>query len=81
MFRMPRTKWTMCRAILLIAGVFVTTGMGLGFLVHPYFFALSGMTGVMLIIFATTGYCPMAIALHQIGFSCEMQGDGKPKPF
>jgi hypothetical protein len=81
MFLLPRYRWTICRAILLIAGIFVTTGTVLGFLVHPYFFAMSGMTGLMLIAFATTGFCPMAVALHRMGLVCEMQSDGKPKPF
>ena len=78
---MPRHKWTVCRAVLLMAGTFVSAGTLLGVVVHPYFFALSGMTGFMLIVFATTGYCPMAMALHKMGFVCEMQQDGKPKPF
>ena len=59
--------WYLERFIRLFAGIFVVGSVVLGFLVHPGFFYFTGFVGVMLTIFALTGFCPMSIILHALG--------------
>jgi hypothetical protein len=59
--------WYLERFIRLLAGIFVAGSVLLGFLVHPAFFYFTGFVGVMLTIFALTGFCPMSIILHALG--------------
>ncbi len=59
--------WYLERLIRLVAGIFVAVSVLLGFLVHPGFFCFTGLVGVMLTIFALTGFCPMSIILHALG--------------
>jgi len=60
-------SWYLERVIWLIAGIVVLTGTVLGFFVHKYWLALPCLVGINLLIFAITGFCPMAIFLHKIG--------------
>lgn len=60
-------SWYLERFIRLFAGIFVAGGVVLGFTVSPAWFAFSGLVGVMLTIFALTGFCPMSIILHALG--------------
>ncbi len=55
-----------------MAGLFISLGVALGYLVHPYFFALPGMIGIMLVVLAATGFCPMVMFLHKLGLPCDM---------
>ena len=64
MYRLPTSKWFLERTIYLVAGVFVLGSVVLGYYVSPYFFLFTGFVGLMLINFALTGYCPMAIFLY-----------------
>ena len=59
--------WYLERLIRLVAGIFVAGSVLLGILVHPGFFYVTGLVGVMLTIFALTGFCPMSIILHAFG--------------
>jgi hypothetical protein len=59
--------WYLERLIRLIAGIFVGGSVLLGFLIHPGYFYFTGIVGVMLMIFALTGFCPMSIILHALG--------------
>jgi hypothetical protein len=59
--------WYLERIIRLIAGIFVAGSVALGFLVSPKWFYFSGFVGVMLVIFALTGFCPMSIIFHAFG--------------
>jgi len=61
--------WYLERLIRLFAGIFVLGGTLLGFFVHPYWFLFTGFVGVMLTIFALTGFCPMSIMLYAFGAS------------
>ena len=63
-YKMPTNKWFLERMIYLMAGIFVTASVILGFWLSVYFFLFTGFVGVMLINFALTGYCPMAILLY-----------------
>lgn len=63
-YKMPTHKWFLERVIYLVAGIFVTASVILGVYVSVYFLLFTGFVGLMLINFAVTGYCPMAIFLH-----------------
>ena len=59
--------WYLERFIRLFAGIFVLGSTFLGFFVHPDWFIFTGFVGLMLTIFALTGFCPMSIILHAFG--------------
>lgn len=59
--------WYLERLIRLIGGVFVLGSVLLGHFVHPGWYYIAGLVGVMLMIFALTGFCPMSIILHKAG--------------
>ncbi len=59
--------WYLERLIRLIAGVFVLGSVVLGFTVSATWFYFSGFVGLMLTIFALTGFCPMSIILYLFG--------------
>ncbi len=59
--------WYLERWIRLIAGLFVLGGTLLGFFVHPDWFLFAGFVGMMLAIFALTGFCPLSIILYAFG--------------
>ncbi len=59
--------WYLERLIRLIAGIFVFGSVVLGFAVTPKWFYFSGFVGLMLTIFALTGFCPMSIILYLLG--------------
>lgn len=63
-YKMPTHKWFLERMIYLVAGIFVTVSVLLGVYISDYFFLFTGFVGLMLINFAITGYCPMAIFLY-----------------
>jgi uncharacterized membrane-anchored protein YitT (DUF2179 family) len=60
--------WYLERLIRLLGGVFVLASVLLGLFVHPGFLYFTGFVGLMLVIFALTGFCPMSIILHALGF-------------
>jgi hypothetical protein len=51
----------------LIAGVFVTASVALGFWVHPAFFLFTAFVGLNLAQSALTGWCPMMGLLRRLG--------------
>ena len=59
--------WYLERLIRLMAGVFVLGSVLLGLFVHPGFFYFTGFVGLMLTIFALTGFCPVSIILYAVG--------------
>lgn len=59
--------WYLERIVRLIAGIFVLGSVALGFMAHPGFFYFTGFVGLMLSIFALTGFCPMSIILYVLG--------------
>jgi rhodanese-related sulfurtransferase len=54
------------RQVLIGAGSVVLTGVALGTLVHPGFYALSAFAGAGLIVAGTTGFCGMALILARM---------------
>lgn len=59
--------WYLERLIRLIAGALVLGSVLLGHFVNSSWFYLTGFVGLMLMIFALTGFCPMSIILHSMG--------------
>ena len=59
--------WYLERLIRLFAGLFVLGSVLLGLFVHQGFFYFTGFVGLMLTIFALTGFCPMSIILYAFG--------------
>ncbi len=56
----PRRPIEMMRQVQIAAGSLVVLGVGLGALLHPGFYALSGFVGAGLVFAGTTGTCGMA---------------------
>jgi hypothetical protein len=67
MFIADTKTWYLERFIRLLAGIFVLGSVLLGFFVNPGWFLFTGLVGVMLMIFALTGFCPMSIILYAFG--------------
>jgi hypothetical protein len=59
--------WHLERLIRLVAGIFVLGSVLLGLFVHQGFIYFTGFVGLMLTIFALTGFCPMSIILYAFG--------------
>ncbi len=66
MYRAPTHRWYLERIIWLIAGIVVLGGIILGLLVSKYWFILPILAGLNMIVFALTGFCPMAVILNSI---------------
>ncbi len=67
MYLADTRSWYLERLIRFFAGIFIVTSVALGFAFDPKWFYLSGFVGVMLTIFALTGFCPLSIILHSLG--------------
>ncbi|MEI8103711.1 MAG: DUF2892 domain-containing protein [Candidatus Moraniibacteriota bacterium] len=65
-YRLDTTRWNIERLIFLIAGLLIATFTLLGFFVHPSFHYATLFVSGMLVFFALTGYCPMAIFIHSL---------------
>ena len=65
-YRAETKIWTVDRIVFLIAGIFVATFTILGTFIHPEFHWATLFVGSMLMFFAITGYCPMAMLVHTI---------------
>jgi hypothetical protein len=58
---------TIDRAVLMFAGLMVLLSLGLGFIVSPWWFLLTGFVGLNLTQASVTGFCPAAIAFRKLG--------------
>jgi rhodanese-related sulfurtransferase len=68
--------WSLERQVRFAAGLFVLTGVVLGFLLTPYLFLLSGFVGAGLVFSAVTDTCGMGMMLARMPWnkgpaSCE----------
>ncbi|PKK90036.1 MAG: DUF2892 domain-containing protein [Candidatus Wallbacteria bacterium HGW-Wallbacteria-1] len=52
-----------------IAGTFIMISLGLGLMVHKYWFAMTGFVGLNLFQYGWTGFCPLASILRK----CKVQ--------
>jgi hypothetical protein len=67
MFIADTKTWYLERLIRLIAGAVVLGSVILGYAAHPGWLFVTGFAGLMLIVYALTGFCPMGIALYALG--------------
>lgn len=67
MFLAKTHKWYLERIVWLVAGCVVLIGTLLGIFVHRYWLVLPILAGCNMIIFATTGFCPLAVILARFG--------------
>ncbi|MBI4425504.1 MAG: DUF2892 domain-containing protein [Elusimicrobia bacterium] len=58
--------WTLERQVRLVAGSLVVAGVGLGWVAHPAFLALSAFVGLGLVFSAVTNTCGMASVLMRM---------------
>lgn len=65
-YRLDVSRWTVERAMYAIAGIIVAVFATLSLLVHPAFVWGDLFVGCMLVFFAVTGYCPMAMLVARI---------------
>lgn len=73
MFLWDRKKWFLERVIMLMAGSLVTISVLLAWYLSMYWLGLALLIGLMMVVFALTGFCPSAILLHKIGFKSKYQ--------
>ena len=55
------------KAVLMFAACVVLLGLGLGYLVSPYWYLLTAFAGLNMIQAAFTGFCPAAIVFKKLG--------------
>ncbi len=75
MYIAKKDSWYLERVVWLVAGVFTLTGTLLAAVHSKYWLILTGLVGVNLIIFATTGFCLMANILYKLGFRPAIKRD------
>jgi rhodanese-related sulfurtransferase len=60
------SRMPIMRQVLLVAGTLVLIGVGLGWFMHPYWFALSAFVGAGLSFAGLTGWCGMSMLLAKM---------------
>lgn len=67
LFKLDTSKWYVLRINLLIAGVFITLSAILAYFISINWLIFTVFIGLMLSIFALTGYCPSSMFLAKLG--------------
>lgn len=65
-YKQDTNNWYLERIVFLVAGIFTIFSLGIVFLGYYRFIYFTFFVGLMLINFAVTGYCPMAIILDKL---------------
>lgn len=60
------TRWSLDRQVRLVAGILILLGVGLGTLVHRYWYGLAGFVGAGLTFAGLTNTCGMAFILAKL---------------
>jgi hypothetical protein len=55
------------KAVLMFAGCVVLLGLGLGYMVSPYWYLLTAFAGLNMFQASITGFCPAAIVFRKLG--------------
>ena len=66
-YKINTKHWYIERLTYLIAGIIILTSATLAYTININWIFLVGFVGLMLVIFALSGYCPMAILLKKLG--------------
>ena len=64
------------RIVRMVAGVFVTGSLALGYWVHPGWYCFTAFVGLNLFQSAFTNFCPMEIILKKCGVPSSGSGCG-----
>lgn len=67
MYIANKDSWYLERIIFMVAGTLVLLSLALAYFFSKYWLILTGLVGLNLIIFATTGFCIMANLLTKLG--------------
>ena len=67
-----KDSWYAERTVWAIAGIVITTGTSLAWLVHPLYALLITTTGLFSLVTAFTGYCGVSTVLANLGFQSRL---------
>lgn len=73
MYTAKTDSWYLERILCLMAGVFALGSGVLAWVRSPYWLILTGLVGINLIIFASTGFCLMANVIYALGAKPRLQ--------
>jgi Protein of unknown function (DUF2892) len=76
---MRTDRWFLERGIYIVVGVNLTLASVLTLAHSPYWLAFTGFVGAASIVFARTGFCPVANVLYYLGFEPRLARD-LPQP-
>ncbi|MCU0825012.1 MAG: DUF2892 domain-containing protein [Leptospira sp.] len=74
MYLASTKTWYLERVVFLVAGLFTLVGLSIGYFLSPWGFLLNLLVGINLVVFASFGFCPMAIFLVKCGIKPKEQG-------
>lgn len=64
-------NWCIERFLFLIGGIFSLIGVSIGFFITQWGYLLNLLVALNMILYAGTGFCPMAFLLKKIGAPSE----------
>ena len=67
--------WSLERQVRFAAGAGVLVGVGLAWMVHPWFIALAALIGAGLVFSAVTDTCGMALVLARMPWNQRPKGE------
>ena len=68
LYQLDRGSWYIERTVYLVGGIFVAGSGILALQVNIKFLYFTIFVGLMMMNFAVTGWCPMALVLQKMGF-------------
>lgn len=74
-YRMRTDRWFLERGIYIVVGVNLTLASILTLVHSPYWLLFTGFVGGASLVFARTGFCPVANVLFQLGFEPRLARD------
>ena len=77
MYLLNREGWYLERIILLMAGSFTLISSILAWAHSPWWLIWTMLVGLNLVVFAMTGFCPMAVVLNKLGIKPRLQRSQK----
>ncbi len=77
MYRLQKDEWYLERSLFFLAGLFILISIILVLAFSKLWLILTGLIGLNLIIFASTGFCPTANMLYKLGIKPRLQKENK----
>ena len=78
-YKLDTRKWYIERTVYLLAGIFILLAVALSLIVNEKLVYLVAPIGMMMTIFALTGYCPLSILLEKLGMERGITADASSK--